>query len=656
MKRGVAIPWLILSATPWILSSQFHQSRSAGANVEPLILIIAILSLLIWSFLEASLLQFCLGAIRRVSSSLLRLLLTFGVSIITTLYIAIISISWICFFRYNAMPGPKDIGLIRFLWEPATISTYLKLGDILFVVGCSIAITFLLFLFARSALQEESPVWQNGKCGAAALVSLFILSSVLTPILGAEKLRDFANYLAAFTIPQGSYLAALFYPEQLKNYSIVPLNLAKREVPTPPPTSGPKPNILIIAVEALRADIVQEHLDELPTFKALASSGKLFTKFYAQASDTEYSLDTILYGTYPLRSSSRRYVPQHATNKRSIPGMLKELGYRTAYFTSFDWNRMRLDAERGDFDYYSDPTADGGTDTIERRVRETSHITGKVNPHAIITLLDRENGSRLVDWIEKDKAQPFFGLFYMYGSHYPYYAPSLDNSTLATDNTSYYFPKESAAYFRDRYITAVKDIDSVLGSILKQLADTGMDKNLMLFISGDHGEEFYEHSGCLHVGQLHEQVLHVPLFVKGLPQTCQADEAALLGHVDLAPTIYDLLALPAYPGHQGQSICVKSDPDRMLFATSQALTEEDAVYFRNYKFVRNYRGLAPRLFDLEKDSAEKFNLFDPNNELSQKLSSRLRLFRDQQISYYALPTETQAQFWPPTPFLSVGAK
>lgn len=45
-----------------------------------------------------------------------------------------------------------------------------------------------------------------------------------------------------------------------------------------------------------------------------------------------------------------------------------------------------------------------------------------------------------------------------------------------------------------------------------------LQKNTLIVITSDHGEEFYEHQGWGHGQSLHEELIHVPLIFYGTEQ------------------------------------------------------------------------------------------------------------------------------------------
>jgi hypothetical protein len=84
-----------------------------------------------------------------------------------------------------------------------------------------------------------------------------------------------------------------------------------------------------------------------------------------------------------------------------------------------------------------------------------------------------------------------------------------------------------------------------------------------------------------------------------------------------------------------------------VFVTAQTGVFEDAIISYPFKFIRGYRGEPSRLFRLDSDPDEMRNIVREEGDIAQKLGARLERFRDEQLSYYALPAAKRMKFFPP---------
>jgi arylsulfatase A-like enzyme len=103
------------------------------------------------------------------------------------------------------------------------------------------------------------------------------------------------------------------------------------------------------------------------------------------------------------------------------------------------------------------------------------------------------------------------------------------------------------------YDGEIRYTDDEVGRVLDHLKASGLERNTLVVVTSDHGEEFLEHGSWEHQKTLYEEVIRVPLIVKGPgvePQRVHA-QASLL---DVAPTILAWAGQPPLPLQQGKSL------------------------------------------------------------------------------------------------------
>ena len=102
-------------------------------------------------------------------------------------------------------------------------------------------------------------------------------------------------------------------------------------------------------------------------------------------------------------------------------------------------------------------------------------------------------------------------------------------------------------WVRDRYDNNVAYVDHTIGALLRALPE-----DATVVITADHGEEFWDHGDFEHGHSLHEELLRVPLIVRG-PQLEAGRSAEPVSLMDLAPTLLEAAGLPA-EGLEGTSL------------------------------------------------------------------------------------------------------
>ena len=108
---------------------------------------------------------------------------------------------------------------------------------------------------------------------------------------------------------------------------------------------------------------------------------------------------------------------------------------------------------------------------------------------------------------------------------------------------------------RGLYDGEVEYLDQCFGTLVDGLATRGLRDDTAVILLADHGEGFFEHGSLGHAYGHWFEVTQVPLvlWVPGLTdKEITVDTTA--SHVDVAPTILDLLGLPPEPRMQGQSL------------------------------------------------------------------------------------------------------
>jgi iduronate 2-sulfatase len=102
------------------------------------------------------------------------------------------------------------------------------------------------------------------------------------------------------------------------------------------------------------------------------------------------------------------------------------------------------------------------------------------------------------------------------------------------------------------YHAAASFMDAQLGRLLDALEETGLVKNTIVLLWGDHGWHLGDHGlWCKHTN--YEQATRTPVLLAAPGLTAGAKFSALIESVDLYPTLCELAGLPVPPGMDGAS-------------------------------------------------------------------------------------------------------
>jgi arylsulfatase A-like enzyme len=179
-----------------------------------------------------------------------------------------------------------------------------------------------------------------------------------------------------------------------------------------------------------------------------------------------------------------------------------------------------------------------------------------------------------------------------------------------------------------RYLNALHESDAALGALIEGLRQRNLLENTLIVVFGDHGEAFGEHPGNFaHTLYINEENIRIPLVIAA-PGAIRGPRrlSRLASVLDLAPTILDLLGLPAQPQHQGSSL---------LPAESRM-----ALFFTDYSI--GWLGLADGcwkyLYDLDAKRSGLFDVcHDPGETRDQasEHADRVITYRDRVLAWAA---------------------
>ena len=380
-----------------------------------------------------------------------------------------------------------------------------------------------------------------------------------------------------------------------------------------------RPNIVLVTLDTTRADrmgFLGSRRGLTPNLDALAKEGVVFSRAYAQSPLTPPSHATILTGTYPQFHHVNEFGIPLAKELPYLPQILHERGYKTAAFVG----SMVLDPKA-----HMAPGFERGFDTYDAGFH--ARQPGEARYQAV----ERRGGdvvARALSWLEEQGRGPFFLWVHLFDPHAPYEPPEPFKSRHASDP----------------YDGEIAYADSALGKALDQLRASGLYAGALIAVTADHGEAFGEHGERSHGVFLYDETIHVPLIFKMPEQRFagrRVDDRA--GLVDVAPTILEVLEIPAPKASQGESLMALMRPTEGGRAVAaKAVSERPAYAETDYAHLNfgwsSLRALrtdkylfigAPRkeLYDQSKDPPAEHDLSSAASSVTQTLSGRLDAFR-----------------------------
>jgi len=174
---------------------------------------------------------------------------------------------------------------------------------------------------------------------------------------------------------------------------------------------------------------------------------------------------------------------------------------------------------------------------------------------------------------------------------------------------------DKAAFRRhliDRYDQNLRYLDDALAPLL---AETD---GAVVALFSDHGEEFWEHDGFEHGHTLYDELLRVPLLLKG-PGVAPGRSDAPVSLVDLTPTALALLGMPA-DETQGRSLLSPPPADRPIAFGRPLYVEPSWGVVQGERKWTTHLG-AEVVHDLAVDPAEQSPLAGETQSVQSALSA-----------------------------------
>jgi len=367
-----------------------------------------------------------------------------------------------------------------------------------------------------------------------------------------------------------------------------------------------KPNLLFILTDQQRADSLacygNTHV-QVPHLNRLAQESFVFEHAYVSQPVCSPSRATLLTGAYPHTARVPACNIPLPTDIPTIAELVDD-DYRCAWFGKWHLGD-EIFAQRGFEEWV------GSEDSYRAHYSSPDRLAAFSNYHHFLLAQglepDREVlgqrvfsrhfeasrpeeltkatflGERTADFIRNSGDRPFVAFVSYLEPHPPHTGPlndlydpaalpvgpsfrqkpepnaSLQNRVMAAyymESEEYGFDLRTEAGWRAvraRYWGNVSLVDRSVGKILAALEESGKAENTIVIFTSDHGEMVGDH-GILGKCVLYEESVRVPLLIRdprrGRKQTMIPGNAS---HIDLLPTLLDLMGQPVPDHLQGES-------------------------------------------------------------------------------------------------------
>ncbi|MDD5131058.1 MAG: sulfatase [bacterium] len=396
-------------------------------------------------------------------------------------------------------------------------------------------------------------------------------------------------------------------------------------------TAEPKYNVLLVVMDATGRAAIGRQADGrsyTPNLDRLAAQGISFEKHLANGNMTKQSVTSFLTSRLPfeLGDVSLEYVASPESRQKyyqskftTLASALHDNGYLTGaigvislitdgagFGVDFGFNDARI---------------------MERYGYSNVHITNEA-----------------ISWLQKNGSLPFALMVYYDSAHGPYKPPF----RYFWQSRSQLADFSAQSWYRTLYQASVAYNDDYLGQLFTALEKLGLKENTLVIVTSDHAENlewqvlpnnhkrviFHDHG--ISLKDCDVQVPLIMQFPAKITNPLRVMETT--EQLDLAPTILDLLNLPARVDFRGLSLAATITGDNFPQKATIFLRGRfnKGVWVENkYKYIRNFgvyerRGqilqefIPEELYDLVSDPQEKRNIVTDNFALRQ----RMRLLLD----------------------------
>lgn len=370
-----------------------------------------------------------------------------------------------------------------------------------------------------------------------------------------------------------------------------------REPPLPDGPHRPNADIVLITVDAVRADHVGCYGYGRPTtpqLDALAAQGVRFERAYTQAPHTSFALASLMIGKYYPTLARIASSDAHET----LAAILRRYGWKTAAFFPpavfyIDAHKMKaFESSNFDFEY------------VKYEYLDADQRVGQIR-----------------DFLAAEQPKKLFLWLHLFEPHEPY-----------ERHADFDFGPRDV----DRYDGEIAYSDMVVGKVVALIRQ--QRPGAVVVVAADHGEEFGEHGGRYHGTTLYEEQIRVPLVVS-VPGLAPRVVSGPVELIDVSATILGLLDIPLPLRMRGTDLGPwlgqPPAPEQSLPAAFAEVEDKRMIAIGTEKLICDTSKDFCSFFDLATDPGERRDLVDERAARVADLRGKLDAWLAQQARYEA---------------------
>ncbi len=368
-------------------------------------------------------------------------------------------------------------------------------------------------------------------------------------------------------------------------------------MPAPPKRrKGPEYSVIVITIDALRADMLSPEF--MPNLARFAAQSATFTRAYAQASFTDNSIRSLMTGRYPMDFDTGS---QFLGQEPSLAELLSAAG--------FDTYAVKVNALLTPYAFQGFAHVDDEVASLNER---HDAVTSAQTADAVIAALDRRGGG----------GQPLLLWAHFADPHADY----VGHPEAPIDGEDAAARYRQEVWFTDRHV----------GRVLDHMRSMGLFERSIVVVTSDHGELIGEGGRYGHATWLDEKVLRVPLVVRG-PGVPVGRLTTRVRLIDVYPTVLRLAAgIDAASDGEDLREVWSGTPDvadRDVFArTTYDGHRQRAGIVGDHKIIIDLNHGTEVLLDLREDPEATSNRIDEDPEAASRLRTAVGQRWDRSIN------------------------
>jgi len=422
-----------------------------------------------------------------------------------------------------------------------------------------------------------------------------------------------------------------------------------------PRLTGP-PNLILVSMDTVRADRLSLYghtAETTPFLEDLAALGTVFERAFSVSNESAYAHAAMLTGRYASEVHAPVYtaymVPEEAT---TLPEILKAHGYETGAYLAGGHVTEDFGFDQGFDDFSSEKGYASFWHTRQKALRWLDGRSGESpwflmlhgydahmpydTPEPFSRLFVEGVSSSLADKLAaspQEAERVFEGKYYadaqMDWTKHASGAPLLDpvsysKMTRLPSDGGVPLSQAEIEQVRAHYDSTLAYLDLQLGLFFETARARGYLENTVVIITGDHGEDLFDHGFANHRTTLTDSCVRVPLlaFGPGVPKGRRVSDIVDL--LDIVPTMLDFAGATPLSNADGRALFedqASGEPvvffegvrpmvgvrtaSHKLILNGVLLTDPSVI-----ETIERFPLRAPQaeLYDLQKDPGEQHNL------------------------------------------------